>query len=136
MSDRITKFRAWNKKEKRMVYDDEDSIKISLQGLLSYMGVGLDTELRYEIMQFTGLKDKNKNEIYEGDIVKYDDSPDETEGTPFKTCFIEKIEFRNGGFGFNENTWDYWENEFSYEIEYLKIIGNVYENKELLKEAK
>jgi len=59
---REIKFRAWNKENKKMDY-------FHLTHGDSY-GIGGDIFPEYEIMQYTGLKDKNGKEIYEGDIMK------------------------------------------------------------------
>ena len=77
-------------------------------------------------MWSTGLKDKNKKEIYEGDIVKanlrFFDIVDQK-------C---RVIFHNGSFGL----------QYGYSLDYFKplatwddieVIGNIYENPELLK---
>lgn len=81
--------------------------------------------------QFTGLKDKNGKEIYEGDVIKHSPYMEiDEEGSKEDTVII-KIEdlfefLKQVGLG---------ELEFSYDYEpkHLEIIGNIYENKELLK---
>lgn len=72
------------------------------------------------LMQYTGLKDKNENEIYEGDIVT-DDST------------IFEIKWYKGGFDFNRLSGCYQSPYFGDNCSRMEIIGNIYENKELLK---
>jgi uncharacterized phage protein (TIGR01671 family) len=77
---------------------------------------------RYALMQFTGLKDKNGKEIYEGDIVLGRDS----DGHIGKDYPLTTVVFRGGAF-----VDDYWHAYLSPTSE--EVIGNIYENPELLK---
>ncbi len=72
-----------------------------------------------ELMQSTGLKDKNDVEIFEGDIVaiKY---------TEHGYQYYEKIVFENGTFTAGDEDWLYNVKE------YCVVCGNIYEDKELL----
>lgn len=82
-------------------------------------------------MQFTGLKDKNGKEIYEGDIVKIDEEVAKTFSLPENPAMVH---FAAGGF--------YAGTSFSGSLANIsdvnnvlrgEIIGNLYENPELLK---
>ena len=105
------------------------------------------------VMQYTGLKDKNGKEIYEGDIVLFPDEEREFVdvgiGVPLQVAAqpvkeLGQVTFENGGFGFNCNRKSaYYEKGFSSftladfkpelnELEDIEIIGNIYENPELL----
>ena len=100
----------------------------------------------FDLLQSTNLKDKNGKDIYKGDVVNVYDQEivpitDEGQG-PVEDCnHIVKIEMRNGVFGFDipksddgETGWyglHYWNEEISNEG--YEVIGNIYENPELLK---
>jgi len=74
------------------------------------------------VMQFTGLKDKNGKEIYEGDIVKrWINSRGLIYPSMYKKNIIT-IEFKNSSWNIKPKL-----------LDRLEIIGNIYENKELLK---
>ena len=90
---------------------------------------------RFKIEQFTGVKDKNKNEIYEGDIVKFavfDLSFDVDENVEKFEKRYEKDEvvFANGRFIAGIK---YGSNESLALMQELEVIGNIYEE-ELLNE--
>lgn len=107
---REIRFRAWNKYSKTMYYTLDVGVEGNMD-LLDFSGIG-DS---YELMQYTGLKDKNGKEIWEGDIVKYWLFP---EATP--TQWVIKI----------PNIYLSMQNT---EVGQIEIIGNIYENPELLK---
>jgi len=78
------------------------------------------------IMQYTGLKDKNGKEIYEGDIVTIDELDLKT-----KKQVTAEILYKSPTF--------LWRNSYSASSNFshvCEIIGNIYENKELLNEEK
>ncbi len=105
---REIKFRAWHKKYKLMIYIPT----------MNEFSDGIIYPSCYDIrdcilMQYTGLKDKNGKEIYEGDILDNE----------------EKVKYINGGFDpFCVAGW-----ECTTEWEKIIVIGNIYENSELLK---
>ena len=127
---REIKFRAWNKKDKVMV--DVAAINFGPSGFWSLIEDADDAELQladsYELMQYTGLKDKNGREIYEGDIVHaYDQEPDRDEPDYRGSEATGIVEFHGSMFMLDDDiVLDY--------PPILEVIGNIFENTEMLEE--
>lgn len=120
---RQIKFRVWDKKERRFLTQKEMT---EIGGFYYTYGVDPDPE-EYVLMQFTGLKDKNGKEIYEGDVVESKDWHTDADGRCVLSdanSYMKKkvIEYRTKepfvGFTIPSK---------------CEVIGNIYENPELIK---
>ena len=105
---RDIKFRVWDKQRQRFSKNN----MMGLDGIISS-----SHPEHYVLMQYTGLKDKNGVEIYEGDIVS---------GHIFGICEVR----------YYKNAFVLWsvDKDFSrsYACELIEVIGNIYENPEIM----
>ena len=119
---REIKFRAWD--------------KIGKQGMLGWSKIietGIELFFKdnfgFYLMQYTGLKDKQGNEIYEGDIIKWRN----TIGDEIKDVVI----WSELSHGFSvSRTPEVCCVLSGSDGSHIEVIGNIYENPELLKEPK
>lgn len=114
--NRPIKFRAWDEKNDIM----RDWQDISHEWTMWQ----LNEPIQAVFMQFTGLLDKNGREIYEGDICQI-----QTENTPHTAI----VEFFEGSFCFKLSKYLLTVDELNRWRETTEIIGNAYENPDLLK---
>ena len=112
---RDIKFRAWNTFDRHLVHD---IIFLRNKDFTLNKFLGED---RYVLMQYTGLKDKNGKEIYEGDVLK--------SGVQIVTVVYTA---ESASFDLMTNTKGLMGMAGVNSI--LGIIGNIYENPELLEE--
>jgi uncharacterized phage protein (TIGR01671 family) len=112
---REIKFRAWDGEEMRYTF----SVQSNGDGVL-YSGGIVD----WKLMQFTGLKDKNGKEIFEGDICS-------TYNIDEPSNLIDTVVFDDGSFVF-QNDYKLSAELRGFKSDYIEIIGNIYEHPELL----
>lgn len=125
------KFRAWLKEEYRMTdvreitfFNDEVQMISGVEDFYAYE--------EFELMQSTGLRDKNGREIYEGDIVKYKYGVNTfTEVVTYDKDFAGFGLVDDDGYGSTVFTFG----ELAEDVDFssLEVAGNIYENPELLK---
>jgi len=119
---REIKFRAWLTEEKKMVdvyrldFTDKNGDPTFVMWYWVQKGTQAGLSKGFELMQFTGLYDRNGRAIYEGDILR---SP---ANEFFEVFWSEKM----NGWVLNGKRID------NNILQHLDIVGNVYENPELL----
>ncbi|MFS8631297.1 MAG: YopX family protein [Bacillales bacterium] len=122
------KFRVWLDEFNKMFYD------VGLMGGELYVnidGKGYDVvgDCRdFKLMQFTGIKDRNGREIYEGDLLQHPNGTiAEIQYSDYLAAFVA-VYAQNG-----DIEMDFLDKEI---VNTCEIVGNIYENPELLEGGK
>jgi uncharacterized phage protein (TIGR01671 family) len=122
---REIKFRAWDSDFKIMTYDVQKPINVGIDSLYFHHFL----QECFDLMQYTGLKDKNGKEIYEGDIVNHGHN------YPLVVIWDDDYYWLDGpGFCLKETG---NKNGIRYHglpgyTSPIEVLGNIYENPELL----
>ena len=127
---REIKFRAWDKKKKELLYNGIEFYTRSINccsvqpGYKSIIGFGgCDC---FDLMQYTGLKDKNGVEIYEGDLIRLD-----------LIDRVDQVSFISGAFVVSnkhccvhcarKESYNMTLYEYLTQIQKAEVIGNIHE---------
>jgi uncharacterized phage protein (TIGR01671 family) len=141
--NRQLKFRVWLPSLNK--FGDDNSVFMDCYGKLygvtrpslvddsrSIVNIGQFKEFDgYTIQWYTGLNDKNNKPIYEGDIVKYKTWTGSHDGITEE--HQTQVQFKDGAYYpryINDECEDSW---YSFKVYDLEVVGNVFENPELLK---
>ncbi|HHI3604947.1 TPA: YopX family protein [Bacillus anthracis] len=123
-------FRAWEKEEKKMYHD------VGIVGtliILEHEQRGYDfceadltlydqLDDKYDLMQYTGIKDKNGKKIFKGDIVKDHDD----------CLYIVEWDKKDAMF-YYKDSYGYEDDDLRMSAVAFEVIGNIYENQNLIK---
>jgi uncharacterized phage protein (TIGR01671 family) len=129
---REIKFRGWDKIEHEMLFDGIEyelrlishiyEAKTTDEALIGFTKLDFD---RFELMQFTGLKDENEIDIYEDDIIQ------DFVGRIWIVKYNEKMASFTFHYQKDQNRYQSFQLFSEFQLPF-KIIGNIYENPELL----
>lgn len=131
------KFRVWDKLAKKYILPDkgyQGHYILSLDGTFHNLQNGSGGS-ECEVEPYTGVKDKTGKEIYEGDILMFEEDKDCT-GELDEVILVCKYQEYNAWFGFyepREKAEDMYSGYYWLELaDKCKVIGNVHENPRLL----
>lgn len=121
--NRIRKFQLWDKVNKIMTDNPINCINLSGQILLNDGKFHDIDKTDYILREYTNLKDKNGNEIWEGDVVKSKEN----------YHYIINLDYGSFCAGYIENN-VIWRNRAinNFPKFHFEVIGNIYQNPELL----
>lgn len=123
--NRELKFRAWNFESKKMLDSHATVLNLNLY-------LGDESYSHVQVMQFTGLLDKNGKEVYEGDILKCERSYWKEPRNLIVKWFGERYGLENPKDTVDSEVMDK-ESCFNVLETEREIIGNIYQNEDLLK---
>ncbi len=156
MTQRPIKFRIWDNQRQNFLSPDDSSLHCQSNWFIDpFSGKVVDVigmpdnnfsleeipdtyyrrggkiirEARFIIQQFTGLLDKEGKEIFEGDILKYSNSYDESQGGQLANPIFQ-AEWVGSGFEFAGDS------ALQGDADYYEVIGNIFKNPELLEKCK
>lgn len=125
MNNRQLKFRAWDKLAKQFTYPDkgyQGHYVLTLNGQFQNLQNGSGGD-EYVVQQWTGLNDYENNNIYEGDIVRY-----ELDGI----VYTQTVGWGNNGWEMIDTR--LYSTPLITNLPNFEVIGNIFENGELLKQ--
>ena len=122
------KYRAWDNKTKSI----RDVLVIDwLNGLVDLEGGIIERDFKeIQLMQYTGLRDKNRVEIFEGNIVAVENHQFQRKENSGVGMEIEGVYVV--GWNQHDLTWCVGDLLLARLKHYVRVIGNIYENPELL----
>jgi uncharacterized phage protein (TIGR01671 family) len=124
--NREIKFRAWHKDLKKMFKIGQITLEKGTWNFepndRDFIGMSIPFQPSFVLMQYTGLHDKNGKEIYEGDIVKI----------KYRDEDIGKVIYEHNGFSIDVTNMNKNYGRVSFVNNFMEVIGNIYDNPELL----
>ncbi len=130
------KFRIWD--EENLLYLAEQEswgapiVSVALDGSVwvQYLSGDNKCETGYIIQQYIGIQDKNNKEIYEGDIIEFSLPADDT-------IYMGKViwceDTLSYGVSFSIESSEEAHIEDLYSVKWVKVLGNIFENPEMIK---
>lgn len=138
----IPKFRAWSKQERRLILSEDiltidyENEEIDAQKIYFEDGLPVERDIytygfdNIELMQSTGMRDKNDREIFEGDVVTDGHTKGDIKNHPTLGFYMVDDNGVERWFSDNASIEDFGE-DVETAARILEILGNIYTNPEL-----